>query len=158
MGAAEPPGLYHRTPSDAAMPVNQRLTSASALAAPPSMQRQPARMSQHFCLLRLVAVIAECLRSRASGSTLASAHRPAPTPLTARGPDGASPSSAHNLVNPVTFRRLPPRLQAIGKVRSFGYRATVAANKSLADRRSFRILPSWKSGVSSERMREAPRA
>ena len=29
MGAAEPPrGLYHRTPSDAATPVNQRLTAS----------------------------------------------------------------------------------------------------------------------------------
>ena len=33
MGAAEPPaGLHHRTPSDAAMPVNQRLTAGRPVA------------------------------------------------------------------------------------------------------------------------------
>jgi hypothetical protein len=53
---------------------------------------------------------------------------------------GVSKSRPATRSFPVTRRLLPRRLEVIGELRPFGCRIPVAANKSLADPRSLRIL------------------
>jgi hypothetical protein len=103
LGTAGPPGLYHWIASDAAIPVNQGLTSASALAAGPSTEgRMQAclgisvywRPARRNCRMTVFARF---------GQHLLKARIAPRRPPTARGPTGASPTGAHNLVSPTNL-------------------------------------------------------